>query len=103
MDFYHASLLPKLRPAGDCEAEFGDCRIEGIERSTKIEYRRIVQITSEFHFEKAYSSKMQLSRFWFAFARLLRVIESPKPRDLALPLCASTTTIKSRKLSRRES
>ena len=27
----------------------------------------------------------------------------PTPRNLALPLCASTATIKSRKLSRRES
>ena len=52
---------------------------------------------------KAYSSKMRQSRFWFAFAKLLRVTESPKPRNLALPLWASTATIKSRKLSRRES
>ena len=49
MDFYPAFLLPELRPAEDCEAEFDGCRIEGIDSSTKIEYRRIVQITSKFH------------------------------------------------------
>ena len=27
-----------------------------------------------------------LHTFWFAFARLLRVTESPNPRNLALPL-----------------
>ena len=49
MDFYPAFLLPKLRPAEDCKAEFNGCRIEGIDRSAKIEDRRIFQITSEFH------------------------------------------------------
>ena len=49
MDFYPAFLLPELRPAEDCKAEFNGCRIEGIDRSTEIEYRRIFQITSEFH------------------------------------------------------
>lgn len=39
MDFYPAFLLPELRPAEDCKAEFNGCRIE----------RRIFQITSEFH------------------------------------------------------
>ena len=41
MDFYPAFLLPKLRPAEDCKAEFNGCRIEGIDRSAKIEDRRI--------------------------------------------------------------
>ena len=49
MDFYPAFLLPELRPAEDCKAEFNGCRIEGIDRPTKVEYRRIFQITSEFH------------------------------------------------------
>ena len=42
MDFYSAFLLAELRPAEDCKAEFNGCRIEGIERSAKIEDRRIV-------------------------------------------------------------
>lgn len=49
MDFYPAFLLAELRPAEDCEAEFNGCRIEGIDLSAKVEYRRIIQITSEFH------------------------------------------------------
>ena len=49
MDFYPAFLLAELRPAEDCEAKFDGCGIEGIDRSTEVEYRRIVQITSEFH------------------------------------------------------
>ena len=49
MDFYPAFLLPKLRPAEDCKAEFDGCGIEGIDSPTEIEYRRIIQITSEFH------------------------------------------------------
>lgn len=48
MDFYPA-FLPELRPAEDCKAEFNGCRIEGIDRSSEIEYRRIFQITCEFH------------------------------------------------------
>lgn len=49
MDFYPAFLLPELRPAEDCKAEFDGCRIEGIDRPAEIEYRCISQITSEFH------------------------------------------------------
>ena len=49
MDFYPAFLLPELRPAEDCEAEFDGGRVEGIDRSAKVEYRRIIQIASEFH------------------------------------------------------
>jgi hypothetical protein len=49
MDFYPAFLLPELGPAEDRKAEFDGRRIEGIDRSTKVEYRRIIQITSEFH------------------------------------------------------
>lgn len=49
MDFYPAFLLAELRPAEDCKAEFDGCGIEGIDSSTEVEYRRIVQITSEFH------------------------------------------------------
>lgn len=49
MDFYPAFLLAELRPADDCKAEFNAGRIEGIDRPTEIEYRRVIQITSEFH------------------------------------------------------
>ena len=49
MDFYPAFLLAELRPAEDSKAEFDGCGIEGIDCSTEVEYRRIVQITSEFH------------------------------------------------------
>ena len=49
MDFYPAFLLAELRPAEDCKAEFDGCGIEGIDSSTEVEYRRIIQITSEFH------------------------------------------------------
>ena len=49
MDFYPAFLLAELRPAKDCKAEFDCCGIESIDCSTEVEYRRIVQITSEFH------------------------------------------------------
>ena len=49
MDFYPAFLLAELCPAEDCKAEFDCCGIEGIDCSTEVEYRRIVQITSEFH------------------------------------------------------
>lgn len=50
MDFYPAFLLAELRPAEDCMAEFDGCGIEGIDSSTEVEYRCIVQITSEFHY-----------------------------------------------------
>ena len=49
MDFYPAFLLSEFRPAEDCEAEFDGGRIEGIDRSAEVEYRRIFQIASEFH------------------------------------------------------
>ena len=42
-------LLSELGPTEDCEAEFGGRRIEGIDCSPEVEYRRIFQITSEFH------------------------------------------------------
>ena len=49
MDFYPAFLLAELCPAEDCKAEFDCCGIECIDCSTEVEYRRIIQITSEFH------------------------------------------------------
>lgn len=49
MDFYPAFLLPELGPTEDCKAEFDGRGIEGIDRSAKIEYCRIIQLTSKFH------------------------------------------------------
>ena len=103
MDFYLAFLLAELRPAEDCKAEFDGCGIEGIDRSTKVEYRRIVQITSKFHHLESILFEDAAVPILVRFCQVAACNGVPETEELSLAAMSSTATIKSRKLSRRES
>ena len=84
MDFYPAFLLPELSPAEDCKAEFDGCRIEGIDRSAKVENRRIFQITSEFYHIVGILFKDAIVSGLVRFCQVTKGHRIPKTEELSL-------------------
>ena len=84
MDFYPAFLLPELGPAEDRKAEFDGRRIEGIDRSTKFEYRRIFQISSEFHHVVGILFKDAIVSVLVRFCQVTKGHRVPKTEELSL-------------------
>ena len=103
MDFYPAFLLAELRPAEDCKAEFDCCGIESIDCSTEVEYRRIVQITSEFHHVESILLEDAAVTILVRFCQVATRYGVPETEELSLAAMGLHNHNQIAKLSRRKS